>query len=218
MGETRDQNWDSIYREYGSFALQAHEEMPHVVDVFREKGVRRVVDLGCGAGRHLVYLAQLGFEAYGLDSSREAIKMAGDSLAQQNLSASLTVDSMFEHLPYPDKFFDAVVCTKSLNHGRLESIQSAIREMERILKPGGLVFIVVWKMSDKVLLKMWHSEIIADHTYLPKTGREAGVIHFRFNKASLLQEFRKFRGIKFNIDSKMNYCLLGELKTHKPAT
>ncbi len=212
MVEAGSQNWDSIYREYGSFALKPHEDMPKVAGLFQERGVKRVFDLGCGAGRHLVYLALQGFEVYGLDSSQEAIDMAGKSLAQQNLKGKLNVASMFGTLFYPDDFFDAVICTKSLNHGRLEDIQGAVREMERITKPGGLIFIVVWKISHKVIYKMWESKVLAERTFLPTKGRETGVIHYRFNKANLLETFRHFKPLSFHIDSQMNYCLVGELK------
>lgn len=165
----------------------------------------------------MIYLAQQGFDIYGLDSSAEAIKKAEELLAENELHAELTVASMFEKLPYPDSFFDAIVCTKALNHGTIESIRRAIREIERILKVGGTLFLVVTK-SRKILeseKQKREAEILAERTLIPKTGREIGIIHYQFTKEILLGEFQQFKVISFRVDSMRNYCLLGELKPEK---
>ncbi|MDP2919715.1 MAG: class I SAM-dependent methyltransferase [Dehalococcoidia bacterium] len=123
-----------------------------MVALFGARNVRRVLDLGCGAGRHVIYLAQKGYEVYGLDSSAEGLKMAGELLAETNLTAELASASMYKPLPYPDSFFDALVCTKALNHGAIESIRRAIREMERVLKPGGILFLVVTEDEEAMVV------------------------------------------------------------------
>ena len=207
-------NWDSIYRQYGSWLQEPHEDMASVVSLFRQRGVKKVLDLGCGAGRHVVYLAGHGFEVSGLDSSDEAITMNREALRKMNLKADLIVASMYEELPFPDKHFDAIICTKALNHNTLDHIRKAIGEMERVLKPGGAIFVVVTK-SRKILeskKQKREAEILAERTLIPKTGREIGVIHFQFNKEILLNEFRHFKVIDCHVDSTNNYCLVGMLK------
>ncbi len=207
-------NWDSIYKQYGSWLQEPHEDMASVVSLFQQRGVKKVLDLGCGAGRHVVYLAGHGIEMSGLDSSDEAIKMNREALEKMNLNAELVVASMYKKLPYPDKSFDAIVCTKALNHNTIDKIHGAIKEMERVLRPGGVIFIVVTK-SRKILHNKRQergAEIIAERTLIPKTGKEIGVIHFQFNKEILLREFRHFNVIDYHVDSTNNYCLLGILK------
>jgi ubiquinone/menaquinone biosynthesis C-methylase UbiE len=207
-------NWDSIYKQYGSWLQEPHEDMASVVSRFRQRRVKKVLDLGCGAGRHVVYLAGHSFEVSGLDSSDEAIKMNREALRRMNLKADLIVASMYEELPYPDDDFDAIICTKALNHNTLDHVRRAIGEMERVLKPGGAIFIVVTK-SRKIReskKQQKEAEIIAERTLIPKTGREIGVIHFQFNKEILLREFRHFKVIDCHIDSSRNYCLMGILK------
>jgi ubiquinone/menaquinone biosynthesis C-methylase UbiE len=178
------QNWDSIYKQHGSWLQLPHEDMPKVVELLTQRGVKIVLDVGCGAGRHVVYLAGQGFQVSGLDSSHEAIKMNREALKKMNLRAELTVASMYEKLSYSDSHFDAIICTKALNHGTIKSIRSTIKEMERVLKPGGIIFIVVTK-SRKILeskKQKREAEIIDERTLIPKTGREIGVIHYQFNK------------------------------------
>jgi ubiquinone/menaquinone biosynthesis C-methylase UbiE len=211
--EQRVGDWDEIYKKHGTWLELPHEDMPGVADLFHEIGVKRVLDLGCGAGRHIVYLAQRGFEVYGLDSSDEALDMAREALAKVGLRAQLTTASMFDKLPYPDGFFDAIVCTKALNHGTIESIRKTILEMERVLDLGGMLFLVVTKTRKILKSKKQEkeAEIIADRTLVPKTGREIGVVHYQFNKAITLKEFRRFKVIDFHVDSGRNYCLTGRL-------
>lgn len=209
------QNWDAIYQQHAAYFTQPpHEDMPAVASTFRERGVKNVLDVGCGTGRHVLYLARLGFTVCGMDSSAEAIRAARKTTKAAGLSARLTVGSMFERLPYPDASFHAVVCTKALNHGLIESIRGATAEMERVLRPGGLVFIVVTKSRKALPSKKQerYCIIIADRTLIPKTGREIGVIHFQFNKAILLREFEHFRVLRFRVDSAYNYSMVAEKK------
>jgi len=208
------QNWDLIYKQHGTWLQEPHEDMPQVISFFQQMDVKKVLDVGCGAGRHVVYLAGQGFQVSGLDSSDEAIKMNRDALKKMNLSAELTVASMYERLPYPNNNFDAIICTKALNHGILERIRGTINEMERVLKPSGAIFIVVTKTRKILPSKKQKREakIIAERTLVPKTGREIGVIHFQFNKEILLKEFRHFKVIDCHVDSMRNYCFLGILK------
>ena len=67
--------WEPLWRKHGAqWELQPPE--PRVVELVRllkEEGGRRVLDLGCGLGRHLLLLAAEGFETYGIDVSPTAV-------------------------------------------------------------------------------------------------------------------------------------------------
>lgn len=210
-----EQGWDSIYRTSGVINIEPYVEMQKVVELFRERGVKQVLDVACGTGRHTVMLARQGFKVFGLDISPEAIKLGYAWLAREKLKAKLHVQSMFDKLPYKDEFFDAVVCIKSLNHGRIEDIRRAITEIERVLKPGGMIFIVVArerKLRDTAAQRRRKAIIIDERTLIPTQGMEAGVVHFMFNKAILLCEFKHFRVLRCYRSGERDYSLLGEVK------
>ena len=69
------QNWNKYYERYGPMTPQ--EDMPRVLRLFKERGVRKVLDLGCGSGRHLVYLTEQDFEVFGIDIAARAIAIIG---------------------------------------------------------------------------------------------------------------------------------------------
>ncbi|MFX1293574.1 MAG: class I SAM-dependent methyltransferase [Promethearchaeota archaeon] len=206
--------WNEIYRKE-SISQDIQQDIPEIVKIFKDKNVKRVLDLACGSGRHVLYLAKNEFEVYGIDFSEEGIKSAISLLQEKNIQANLIVGSMFEKLPYENDFFDALISIRSLYHGTIENIRNAIQEIERVLKPNGFIFITVRKKIPNEMRLPFR--IVAPQTYIPLEGKEKGVIHYLFNKNSLLNEFKGFKIHKFWIASgpkewEAYYCLLGELK------
>jgi len=96
--------WDEIYKRYGKFLVNPQEGMERIVEVFEEQNVKKVLDLGCGPGRHLIYLAERGFEVYGIDLAETGVKIAKDWLDEKELQTDLRIGSVYEKLPYEDVF------------------------------------------------------------------------------------------------------------------
>ncbi|MEM5869638.1 MAG: class I SAM-dependent methyltransferase [Candidatus Aenigmatarchaeota archaeon] len=207
--------WDKIFKKEGKPYKKILKDMRKIVKFFKKRNVKRILDLGCGTGRHLVYLAKQGFEVYGLDISEQGIKIARKYLKKEKVEGKLKVGDIYKKLPYEDDFFDAIVSTKVIHHADIENIRKLIREMERILKPSGLIFITVDKKKPKKEIpkeKLWKIKFIAPRTFMPLTGPEKGMIHFWFNKKLLRKEFKNFKIYDIWIDSEDHYALLGELK------
>jgi ubiquinone/menaquinone biosynthesis C-methylase UbiE len=103
----------------------------------------RVLDAGCGTGRNLVFLLQSGFEVFGIDESSEALAQTRrlvTELAPHLPLENFRVESV-ENLSYPDAGFDVVLSSAVLHFARDEGQwQSMVREMWRVLKPGGIFF------------------------------------------------------------------------------
>ena len=103
----------------------------------------RVLDAGCGTGRNLVYLLQNGFEVFGVDESGEAL--AQTRRVATELAPHLPLDNFrvepVEKMSYSDAGFDVVLSSAVLHFARDEGHwQSMVREMWRVLKPGGMLF------------------------------------------------------------------------------
>jgi len=172
--------WDRIFKKEKKAFPTILKDVQAVVKFFEKRNVKRVLDLGCGTGRHLIYLAKQGFDVYGIDISKHGIEIANKWSKEENLKAHLKIGDIYRKLPYENNFFDAIVSTKTVHHGKIENIRKLIKEMERILKPHGLIFITVTKRKSKKEIpkeKLWKIKFIAPRTYIPLTGDERGLIH-----------------------------------------
>lgn len=200
------EKWDEVYKKKGMTTIP-HEDMPKIVSIFKKYGVKRILDLGCGSGRHTIYLSSQGFDVWGIDISEEACKITKSQLPSTD--TKIVCGSIYKRLPYEDNFFDAVISIQTLHHANIGDIQKAIREIERVLKPRGLVFVTVRKRIQK--RKRLPFQELEPRVYIPIEGKEKGLIHYLFNKKLLRKEFRDFKIHDIWVDSHSYYCLLGEL-------
>jgi SAM-dependent methyltransferase len=110
-------------------------------------GRPRILDVGCGTGANLEMLAQFG-EAAGVDVSSDALEFC----RQRGLQNVRQGEA--EHLPYEDGSFDLVTGLDVVEH--LDDDLAGLREMRRVLRPGGHAFIFVpafmflWGVQDDI--------------------------------------------------------------------
>lgn len=201
--------WDTIFKQRGRVFGEPHENMPHVVQTLKDLGATKVLDLGCGTGRHLVTLAKSGFLVTGLDISREAIKASGEWLASENLHADLREHDMTGPLPFEDGFFDAVVSIQVIHHAVLATITAIVREVTRVLKPGGFVFATVPKLKNQGSA----FARVEERTLVPLDGPEKGLPHHYFTRRELREVFRGFDVDDLHVDGASHYCLSGFKRT-----
>jgi len=103
----------------------------------------RILDVGCGGGRNLVYLLRSGYEVFGIDPDPMAIQ------AVQRLAAALAPNlpaGNFRVAPagqmeLPEAFADAVMCSAVLHFARDdEQFMAMLRGAWKALRPGGVFF------------------------------------------------------------------------------
>lgn len=203
--------WDTIFREKGYIFSEPHPEMERIAKLFVSRNVQRVLDLGCGTGRHMVFFSEKGFQMYGLDASEHALQLAKLWLDKSSLQGELRQHKMECRFPYDDDFFDAVISIQVIHHNKISDIMYTIREIERVLRKGGIAFVSVAVLKEERLFpdSDWALSEIEPGTYIPQKGPESGILHHYFTPDELRSAFSGFDILEMFIDSTNHRCLLG---------
>ena len=157
--------------------------------------------MGCGAGRHLKFLAENGFEAYGCDYSSSGIQASQELLASANLKANFEIVSV-DNLPYDDEFFDGLICFGVLYYNDKQSIQKAASEIFRVLKKGSKALILVRNLEDyryekaKKLSK--YEVIIQENDEKRSAFKENDMPMYFFDKDEVKRVFYHFKNLEIN--------------------
>ncbi|MDE3107636.1 MAG: class I SAM-dependent methyltransferase [Acidobacteriota bacterium] len=124
----------------------------------------RLLDLGCGFGRHAFEAARRGAHVVALDAGRDevvgvvstlvAMAEAGELSVATTRATAVQGDALA--LPFVDGTFDRVICSEVLEH--IPDDVAAMRELARVLRPGGTMAVTVprfgpelvnWALSDE---------------------------------------------------------------------
>jgi SAM-dependent methyltransferase len=100
----------------------------------------RVLDLGCGAGHVSFAVAPRAGAVVAYDLSAEMLAVVARAAAERGFANIETRQGVAEQLPFDDASFDCVLSRYSAHHWR--DVEAALREVARVLKPGGIVGIV----------------------------------------------------------------------------
>lgn len=104
----------------------------------------KVLDVGCGTGKTTSALIKMGMDVTGLDFSPTAISHCIGIFGEK---AKFTIAEC-DHMPFPDKYFDAATAVHVLEHLNEEQLRDTVREISRVLVPGGLVFVRSFAVGD----------------------------------------------------------------------
>jgi len=102
----------------------------------------KLLNVGCAHGPDFLPFKD-SFELYGVDFSAEMLKFAKKYSQKFGFAVKLALADV-RRLPYPDESFDWAISVATYHHLGGGEHQEALKELKRVLKPGGEAFITVW--------------------------------------------------------------------------
>ncbi|MEM3770437.1 MAG: class I SAM-dependent methyltransferase [Candidatus Bathyarchaeia archaeon] len=191
--------WNHILRRPEYAPEEPDELIINITKSLRKRKALKVLDLGCGAGRHVVYMAMQFFEAYGADISETGLKKTRERLRANGLNAFLVKCDM-KLPPFIDSCFDVVICLNTIYHQRFKEMQQTIGEIHRILKSRGLFMV---NFHSKRSHRYGSGIKVEENTFMDKNGPEKGVLHHFVDEDELKQLFRNFRIIERRLNEQV---------------
>jgi 2-polyprenyl-3-methyl-5-hydroxy-6-metoxy-1,4-benzoquinol methylase len=165
---TWDSTWEEVFqkREWGKypdvsvvrFVARQFYRVANRSDV-------KLLEIGCGPGANVWFMAREGFDVTGIDGSETAIERAKSRMERESLKANLVLDDIMQ-LRIETGSIDAVLDVECLCCNRAKAATTILHEVARVLKPGGLLY----------------SQTFADDMYVGATQEVLG--HLEFNGIS----------------------------------
>lgn len=181
-----------IYKTIGTPNFIRVIEWRSMLEWLDPKEGERILDVACGGGTLSLKIAERGCNVHGIDISKQAINSAKRLAEREKITCEFEIGSA-EDLPYPDRYFDKVVCSSSLEHFK-DDIK-ALRGMNRVLKLNGSVVLTTDSFNYPVSeeLKEMHRKIAyVVNYYTPEKLKE------RFEIAGL-----EMNGSKYLLNSRI---------------
>ena len=152
-----------FFAELAAYRFEKLAYLPRVVAFNAYRG-KQLLEVGCGIGIDLVRFAEQGAYVTGVDLAEEAIRLAKENFALQNVNSDLHIMNG-ENLQFRDDTFDVVYA-----HGVLQYTGDGdrmIREIHRVLKPGGEAILMVYNRYSWLNLLSKLSGVQLEHEDAP---------------------------------------------------
>lgn len=140
--------YDRIAQDFASTRTPAfYDEEFKTFQKLLPKG--KIIDIACGSGRDTKYFMTEGHEYVGIDGSKEMLKIA------KNNNPDAKFQQMdFQHLDFPDKYFDGFWAATAYLHLPKKDLGAALKELARVTSPKAIGLI-----SMKETGKSWEGEV-----------------------------------------------------------
>jgi len=209
-------DWSKVSEKYWN---TASDEFLPVALRWKEKGKKTVLDVGCGRGRHALFLAEMGFDVTATDISPEGIEQLKKEAKKRKLDGKITtvVCDMLE-LPFEDNSFDCAVGFHSIFHTDHAGLKKVIRKITAMLKKNGQLYITFNSKSNPSF-RAADNTVVDDYTIIRHRGIEEGVPHTFLEHQDIIELLADYKIIKmqqisdyFNDSTSIHFFVEAEKK------
>lgn len=162
-------HWEKIYQhqdsDFRSYSIKI------LIKNMLDKNIP-VVDLGCGTGAQIMYLAKQGFDATGVDESEEMLNMARDQAKSLKINNVNFIQNTLKELTEEGETYSQIICLDVIEH--IEKDDEALKQINKLLSPEGRLILTV-----------------PAHQYL-YSKRDKDIGHYRrYSKSELINKMQK---------------------------
>mgnify|MGYP001420553231 CR=1 FL=1 len=190
--------WDSVYERGMVYGKDPSICALRVEELMEERIGTEILDIGCGYGRDAKYLAYKGYKVQGIDPSGNAITMA-----MKNFPVGDFKFGSFSKIPYRGNSFDCVMSHLTYHMLKENERKKALQEVNRVLKPKGLLVFTVLSFHDPISIKE------------RKEHPEYGEYNEAFDRKMIEKEFKEFNVSKIEELDVTHMHPKGKKVTHK---
>jgi len=193
--DNQQKQWDESYDRSENFVFYPHEEvirffskyirkragLDDFKDIVSFKTPPKILDLGCGIGRHIFYANRMGLDAYGIDLSESAIKTAWEWAEREgflNYREKIKQGDI-RKMPFPKNYFDFATSHGVLDSMYFEIAKEAVTELSRVMKKDGLFYCDLISGDDSLHFREYDEEEVV------QTMHESGTVQAYFNFAKI---------------------------------
>ena len=132
--------WARYFKVYDvlNLLIPYQELLETICDELEIKPGEKILEAGCGTGNLAIKIKERGGDVVGLDNCKEVLEI----YKKKDPNAKVVLADLREKLSFPDNYFDKIACNNTLYIIPKEKQLDVLKELYRILRPGGKLVIV----------------------------------------------------------------------------
>ena len=167
---------------------------------WKNLGFKDFLDIGCGMGRHCVFMAENGYNVYGFDYSKYVVDIVKDKISEKNLNAKLCIGDM-SSMPFENESMDCMIAINVLYNSDKEGVARVLSEMHRVLKDSGEAYLNIISKSNDLDS---NEELFNGNNFYDITEKDFEWLFKDFNVVSI----RNVSEYNDNFLNTSSYCVL----------
>ena len=187
-------DWSLVSDDYWN---KPSDEFLPVALRWKEVKKQTVLDIGCGRGRHSLFLAEMGFDVTATDISPEGIEQLRQEAKKRKLEGKIkTVVCDMLELPFQNDSFDGVLGFLAITHTDYAGLKKVITKITDMLKKSGRLY-VTFNSKNSPGFHFKSNVKIDKYTIIKTHGLEKGIPHTYLEHDDIVKLLANYKILKF---------------------
>jgi SAM-dependent methyltransferase len=191
--QSKGWDWSKVSEKYWK---EPSDEFLPVALRWKELKKRTVLDIGCGRGRHALFLADMGFDVTATDISPEGIEQLKREAKRRKLDGKIkTLVSDMLELPFEKNSFDGVLGFHSVYHTDYAGLKKVMSKITAMLKKSGQLYITFNSKSNPSF-RAGDNTVVDEYTIIRHFGKEDGIPHTFLENNDIIGLLKDYKILK----------------------